>query len=59
MFASKPNFLSFMPDRQVLALTQRVFYLLHPDFDFQQLVVIGHGKPKYRIVLRRAPRPKR
>src|SRR5262249_42537730 len=35
MFSAKNNLLRLMMDRQVLALAQRVFYLLHTDFDFQ------------------------
>ena len=54
LFSRQLNFFRFMPDQEVFAFTQRVFHLLLTDFDFQHLAAVGHGKPKYRVVLRRA-----
>jgi hypothetical protein len=36
------------------ALTQRICHGFRPDFDFQHLAAVRHGKPKYTAVQRRA-----
>src|SRR6516162_6543119 len=59
MVASKPYHLRFVSNLETFAFAQSVFNLLHTDFDFKHIVAKCQREPKYGVVLRRTPRPKR
>ena len=58
LFSRQLNFFGFVSDHKAFACTERVFHLLQTDFDFEHLAAVGHGKPKYGVILRRATGPK-
>src|SRR5215469_5877750 len=57
IFSTQLDFFRFVADHKAFALAQRVFHSLQTDFDFQYLAAIRHRKPKYSVVLGRAPGP--